>query len=593
MKDVGSIRRSQIVTTFGPGSIVDFRLPSGALLSGVMQGLEAWDAYALKNKGLNDPQVIHEPRLENRLGVKGFRPPPIGHDTIQGEKRERVLPIRRFPDWQSCPECHVIQPAGHWAPTRSGDSLECGSCSGKPSVLPVRFVTICENGHLNDFPWASWVPHSPKCGKHLLRLVTVGAGISGLRVECVNCKESRSMGEAFSPNGIPGHFCQGGRPWLLDFQMGCKAPPRITQRGASNVHFSVEESAISLPDWRSHFSDRLGAQKTVLDAISDPAVLLPVVQAAVIPGWEGGESAADIVQMILEMRAMDEDDQAADLRVPEFNMLCTDTTDLGSGARELLNRKQEVPHSFASKLEWVSAVERLREVRALTGFTRLQAQVGGKPETVPLSRFPKEWLPGVQVHGEGIFLALNNDEVTTWEASSGVRLHMETMLAAYISARLAEGDTPDGAPPELTARYILVHTLAHALIATLSLESGYSSSALRERLYVGPNMAGLLIYTSTPDADGTMGGLSRQARKGRFEGLLRQALADQELCSADPLCGEGLATSGANGNHAACHSCAFLPETSCEMFNSFLDRSLLSASEICFFGDRDAGMLME
>lgn len=110
------------------------------------------------------------------------------------------------------------------------------------------------------------------------------------------------MGEAFSPNGIPGHFCQGGRPWLLDFQMGCKAPPRITQRGASNVHFSVEESAISLPDWRSHFSDRLGAQKTVLDAISDPAVLLPVVQAAVIPGWEGEESAADIVQMILEMR---------------------------------------------------------------------------------------------------------------------------------------------------------------------------------------------------------------------------------------------------------------------------------------------------
>jgi hypothetical protein len=123
------------------------------------------------------------------------------------------------------------------------------------------------------------------------------------------------------------------------------------------------------------------------------------------------------------------------------------------------------------------------------------------------------------------------------------------------------------------------------MIATLSLESGYSSSALRERLYVGANMAGLLIYTSTPDADGTMGGLSRQARKGRLEGLILQALADQELCSADPLCGEGLATRGANGNHAACHSCAFLPETSCEMFNSFLDRSLLSASDLGFFAN--------
>jgi hypothetical protein len=585
MKEVGSIRRSQIVTTFGPGSIVDFRLPSGALLSGVMQGLEAWDAYALKNKGLNDPQIIHEPRLENRLGVKGFRPPPIGHDKIQGEKRDRVLPIRRFPEWQSCPECHVIQPAGQWAPTRSGDSLQCSSCSGKPSVLPVRFVTICENGHLNDFPWASWIPHSAKCSKHLLRLVTVGAGISGLRVECVNCKVSRSMGEAFSPNGIPGHFCQGGRPWLLDYQMGCKAPPRITQRGASNVHFSVEESAISLPDWRSHFSDRLGTHKSTLDAISDPDTLLAVVHAAVMPHWDGEESAVDIVRSILEMRAMAEEDKDADLRVPEFNMLCTDTSDLGSATSELLNKKQEIPHQLASKLEWVSSVERLREVRALTGFTRLKAQVGGKPETVPLSRFPKDWLPGVQVHGEGIFLALNNAEVAKWEATSAVRSHMETMLATYISARLAEGDTPDGAPPELTARYILVHTLAHAMIATLSLESGYSSSALRERLYVGANMAGLLIYTSTPDADGTMGGLSRQARKGRLEGLILQALADQELCSADPLCGEGLATRGANGNHAACHSCAFLPETSCEMFNSFLDRSLLSASDLGFFAN--------
>lgn len=593
MKDVGSIRRSQIVSTFGPGSIVDFRLPSGALLSGVMQGLEAWDAYALRNKGLADPQLIREPRLENLLGVKGFRPPPIGHDKFQNEKRERVLPIRRFPDWQSCPECHVIQPAGQWAPSKSGDSLQCGACSGKPSVLPVRFVTICENGHLNDFPWATWVAHSPKCKKHLLRLVTVGAGISGLLVECVNCNEIRPMGEAFSPNGIPGHFCQGGRPWLLDFQMGCKAPPRITQRGASNVHFSVEESAISLPDWRSHFSDRLGTHKTVLDAISDPTILLAVVQAAVMPGWDGMETATDIVRMILEMRAMAEEDQGADLRVPEFNMLCTDTAGLGSETSELLNTKQEIPHQLFSKLEWVSAVERLREVRALTGFTRLKAQVGGKPETVPLSRSPKDWLPGMQVHGEGIFLALKNTEVAKWEASSGVRLHMETMLADYINARLAEGDTPDGAPPELSARYILVHTLAHALIATLSLESGYSSSALRERLYVSPNMAGLLIYTSTPDADGTMGGLSRQARKGRFEGLLLQALADQELCSADPLCGEGLATSGANGNHAACHSCAFLPETSCEMFNSFLDRSLLSASNLGFFSGQDATSMLE
>jgi hypothetical protein len=96
-------------------------------------------------------------------------------------------------------------------------------------------------------------------------------------------------------------------------------------------------------------------------------------------------------------------------------------------------------------------------------------------------------------------------------------------------------------------------------------------------------MAGLLIYTSSPDADGTMGGLSRQARPARMEQLVLQALADHELCSADPLCSEGMASGGAKGNHAACHNCVFLPETSCEAWNGFLDRTLLSADRKAFF----------
>jgi hypothetical protein len=96
-------------------------------------------------------------------------------------------------------------------------------------------------------------------------------------------------------------------------------------------------------------------------------------------------------------------------------------------------------------------------------------------------------------------------------------------------------------------------------------------------------MAGLLIYTSTPDADGTMGGLSRQARPARMEQLILQSLVDHELCSADPLCSEGMARSGSNGNHAACHNCVYLPETSCEAWNGFLDRTLLSAGRLSFF----------
>ncbi|PWK55602.1 DUF1998 domain-containing protein [Roseicyclus mahoneyensis] len=579
-KNVGSIRRSQIISTFGPGAIVDFRLPgSGALLSGVMQGLEAWEAYT---KGGYKQDIVREPRLEALLGVDHFRAPPVGTYLKDGQTRERVLPIERFPDWLSCPECHVINRSGQWAPSRNGDSLHCGKCRGKPAVVPVRFVTICENGHLDDFPWMSWLTHKESCTQPVLALRTAGAGIGGLMLTCKSCGGSRSMAEAFSPRGIPKHKCRGGRPWLGGSEMGCEAAPRITQRGASNVYFSIEQSAITLPDWKVPFKEKIGDFIEMLDFLEDEAMMVSFITKKILPIWDGDESAEEIARRFREMK-QDSTDAEHDLRLDEFRMLLTDTSASNAEAMTLLNRRQPVPTVFNGMISWISSVERLREVRALTGFTRLKAQVGGKPEAVPLSRSALSWLPAVAMHGEGVFLTLDIDAVSDWEKRPDVEKHLQGLVITFLETTRAEGKPAEGPPPQLSARYMLVHTLAHALVVRLSLDSGYSSSALRERLYVGPDMAGLLIYTSTPDADGTMGGLSRQARPARMEQLVLQALADHELCSADPLCSEGMARSGSNGNHAACHNCVFLPETSCEVWNGFLDRTLLSAGPLAFF----------
>ena len=581
-KNVGSIRRSQIISTFGPGAIVDFRLPgSGALLSGVMQGLEAWEAYT---KGGYKQDIVREPRLETLLGVDHFRAPPVGTYLKDGQTRDRVLPIERFPDWLSCPECHVINRSRQWAPSRNGDSLHCGKCLGKPSVVPVRFVTICENGHLDDFPWTSWLTHEAGCSGPILALKTVGAGIGGLLLTCKSCGAGRSMAEAFSPNGIPKHKCRGGTPWLGGRQTGCEAAPRITQRGASNVYFSIEQSAITLPDWKVPFREKIADFVDMLDFLQDEEMMIAFITKKILPTWDGTESAEEIASRFREMKD-EKPGSEGDLRLDEFRMLLTDTSASDEGAMILLNRQQPVPATFSGMISWISSVERLREVRALTGFTRLRAQIGGKPDAVPLSRSGLAWLPAVAMHGEGVFLSLNLDAVSAWENRTAVVEHLARLTQTHTETARAEGKQVDGAPSQLNARYMLIHTLAHALIARLSLDSGYSSSALRERLYVGPDMAGLLIYTSTPDADGTMGGLSRQARPPRMESLVLQALADHELCSADPLCSEGMARSGSNGNHAACHNCVFLPETSCEAWNGFLDRSLLSAGPLSFFKD--------
>ncbi len=127
------------------------------------------------------------------------------------------------------------------------------------------------------------------------------------------------------------------------------------------------------------------------------------------------------------------------------------------------------------------------------------------------------------------------------------------------------------------ARFIALHTLSHLLIRTISLECGYSSASLSERIYSGteddPHRSGILIYTAVPDAEGTLGGLVSLAEPEQLVRLTRRALADARHCSSDPLCAERLPQAPADFLHgAACHVCLFVSETTCERGNKFLDR---------------------
>jgi hypothetical protein len=100
-------------------------------------------------------------------------------------------------------------------------------------------------------------------------------------------------------------------------------------------------------------------------------------------------------------------------------------------------------------------------------------------------------------------------------------------------------------------------------------------------------MSGMLIYTSSSDAEGTLGGLVRQGRPRFFDELLERTINKAKWCSSDPICIE-LDSQGPDGcNLAACHSCALLAETSCEEANKLLDRAMvvgtISNPEIGFF----------
>jgi hypothetical protein len=117
-------------------------------------------------------------------------------------------------------------------------------------------------------------------------------------------------------------------------------------------------------------------------------------------------------------------------------------------------------------------------------------------------------------------------------------------------------------------------------MAEIALDCGYPASSLEERVYALPNgmpqRCGILIYTATAGAQGTLGGLVGTA--SRFAQILEGLLKRSMICSNDPICADHQPArhGGDRATHgAACHGCLLIAETSCAMRNLFLDRSLL------------------
>ena len=269
-------------------------------------------------------------------------------------------------------------------------------------------------------------------------------------------------------------------------------------------------------------------------------------------------------------------------------------------AHVISEEQLEATPLLSDQLNKLVQVTRLREVRALRGFTRIAAPMGSDPYHIrcaPIWRGDTNWLPAVEVRGEGVYIELDKVKVAAWEQRPAVHRRIGVLHQNIQDAHSQRGLPPADPDALPSARYVLAHTLAHLLIKQMSLECGYSSASLRERLYVfdgrtgtgvgQAKSAGLLIYTSTSDADGTLGGLVRQGIPRRMEELFRSALEGARWCSSDPLCIESTGQGADARNLSACHACCLLSETSCENGNRDLDRGLLVGTQnepkIAFF----------
>jgi hypothetical protein len=246
--------------------------------------------------------------------------------------------------------------------------------------------------------------------------------------------------------------------------------------------------------------------------------------------------------------------------------------------------------------DFTVVAERLREVNALIGFTRVEppeeARGGGDPPSrAPLANGKPEWIPATEVRGEGIFLRFSSQRLVEWLARPSVKAREVALLKGHRAFRIARKLSPpeENFPGIL---YVLLHSFAHILIRELALECGYSAASVRERIYASgpsepPEIAGILVYTAAPDSDGTLGGLAQLGQPDRLGPLITQAFERARICASDPLCAEHVPTSDRSLHGAACHACSFVSETSCETGNRYLDRSLLvptiAGTDLAFF----------
>ena len=590
VEPVGRIRRSQLISTYGVGAIVD--LEKGSYMP---MGLEDWER-ATRTPSL----TIREDRLQILLDVDHFRLAPIAEDLLPTRQVDpkHAVPVIRFPMWHQCPKCLRIGREGKpFELAANGSELECRGHAKPLLTTPVRFVVACAKGHIDDFPWEWWAHRRREsvCDRPTLELKSDGksAALADIYVQCKHCGARESLGDAFRPEALKGQSCRGSRPWLHDRQEGCDAPPRVIQRGASNVHFPVVASALSIPPASEAAFQIIDDQWLALGALPEEAVIPALTGIAKSLGVDPSMLLIAYREKQKLLEGASERNEISSRR-EEYEALSNDCNDdaFAGVMPQFCNRVNDAPDSLSKWFDIVGAVSRLREVRALAGFTRIEPYPVS-PENIrdalnrgvisPLSKTPRKWLPATEIRGEGIFLRFRTDAIDEWISANRSVLNriktLEYRSATIASERSYERDYT------ITARLLLVHSFAHALIRTISIDCGYSSSSLRERLYVseadgalGP-MNGVLIYTGSPDSEGSLGGLVRLADPAQLTRVIMKSIRSALWCGSDPVCSETEPEqSGDKVSGAACHCCLLVPETACEKFNRELDRTMLVGS---------------
>lgn len=592
------LRRAQTISPYGVGALLDI---SGEGF--VVNSIDNWNP---------PPAVkIEMRRLSSALGGYELR------SFSDEERTNEAVKVSRFPRWLHCQSCKKLTFL-----TKKDDNNDnfgqpfcrSGTCNKRP-LDPMRFVAYCDNGHLTEIDWARWC-HSGQADAEFghcrditqLRFTSsgkYGGDFHSMRITCNACERSRTLADIARGEASPyvlqnwppkGQKCCGRQPWQSgEHVTECKEVMRIEPRGSSSLYSSTVYSALDIEvQGQSHTVSNLSLDALLEDLI-ETEVNRQIVEGEIELGRDGAHATkikrraqnSDIsfddavAYLLARLNTVPDQDLAIESTVEDTqNKILSDELAIFKLKKDIdqSNFKLQFPKlnntdftRLNNVFSGIGQVRKLREVRVNTSFKRGK---GLSDVAVNAGVQGIKWLPAIEAFGEGIYFELNSVTLTEFLSQHNEKLSELVRPQQEALNSLKENYPVDYPSSQL---FLIAHTLSHLLIRQLTFNSGYSSAALRERIYIDDNdsYAGILIYTTDTDSEGTLGGLVDQARADILNKVLLQITELASWCSSDPVCRETMEQGLHNLNRSACHCCSLISETSCAYQNAMLNRLIL------------------
>lgn len=622
-REDNQIRQSQLITPFGTGALTDILNQSV-----MVAGSEFWNSRAVEDN------KFYDVRLQRAMKAEGFVAPPTS---------EGFIAVKTFPTWYSSPSSSILKQLWRWradVKNTQGERVlsefdrqpyEIDPRGYRNNLVPVRIVCACRAGHVQDFPWYEWA-HSAGTGNketrhHTLKLSNNGGSgtIADLVVSC-SCGKWRSLQGIFGDGAAKilakiQVTCHGQYGWKrTDPHTKCHENLIPIMRNSNSLYFPNVDSSVNIPFEENATFEQIQNTEHYryltydledYDSIEGKIEALKAkhtqrklhdIAAELFKEDEVSEKEIQIIrdQIIENFKATQNSDSKmtqTDYRQDEYLVLTGEKQfDKDNGRLDLTFKN---PDSFpdnepiAQYFKKITLLNQLEVVNVLRSYSRIRpiesdwlleqeesereehGDESDRASTEVSLRRRDNVFVGLKNKGEGIFIAIDSNQLKIWRQRI-----FKTQFAARVLGKLHNKGVKEYMLPFVDPVFYLLHTLSHLMIRELSFASGYSSSALRERLYYsdGSNekdMCGFLIYTSSADSEGTLGGLVRQGLPENLFKMLEAALEKARWCSYDPTCIDNLGQGRNSLNLAACHACALVSETSCERMNLFLDRGML------------------